>query len=430
METSVALDKQLEEQMETLEKSSGPKLQVPDVHIEEQDDQKESESGDQVEEPPSKAPRTSDGLVRGLSDVLQRAGLSNFKADADEPEAEILNRVRAMGPFMHFTALVRQKEGIISRASILRKKACRLPHLQLEHELALARADYMCNSQRQSRFALWAEYSERVSEVVAGLEQEEDGKDALQKVVSLKPNGGLLPDGRRVCQILLIRPFMSGGSLGPFRLGLVVCAFRGGKKGKVGKQFAWTESALPFSSSTRVHCRLLFPQGVKNEENAQLVVCSCLSPVVSLDPHDGSVVMEIPTSKYKFDYSPDYFEAWISKEVLRCMKHVGESNVQFSSKKKDAGIKTFFTEEDFARGGSATGKNIQKYMEYMKKDYESHIQTLCNPDDGSIKLTKEIVTSWPELLARSISFFKKYSKHHPHYKMMSKEMQEHSSLDF
>lgn len=41
---------------------------------------------------------------------------------------------------------------------------------------------------------------------------------------------------------------------------------------------------------------------------------------------------------------------------------------------------------------------------------------------------KDLVTTWPELLARAPSYFKRYGRQHPHFKMMSKEMQAHGHL--
>ena len=426
VETGVFLTKELGAELEKAEKCTGPKEVTPDIELTPPED-----SDDCEDEPPAAKTARKEGVARTLHEVLERAGLADFKKEKEDTEAKVLDRVRWMCPHMQtFTALVRHKEGIISLASILKAKPCSTQHNQNEHDLAVARAEYHCSSQRQSRFALWTEYIDRVVDVFEDVENADDAKSPLKRVTTFKPNGGVNHAGRRVAQVLVLRPFMSGGELGPLRLGLLTCAFRGGKKGKQSKQFPWTHGNLPIHATTCVHCVLLCPQNVQNEQKEELLVCSSLSPVVILDPHDGAVVMEVAANMFTYDYSPDFFEIWLSREVLKSMKRIVQANIPFTEKKKDAAMnKTWFTEEDFSNGNKGAIKNIQRYMDHMKRDYETHIQPL-EDSDGVIKLPPKISTTWSELLARSGSYFKKFNKQHDHFKLMGKDKQALSYLGF
>ena len=438
VETDVGLSQEISKAMEHVEDMvTGEKMAQPDSAP---DMGSEDEAS---EETAAKQPK-KDSSIRTLFMVLQEAGLQDYVPKQGEQEKDRLQRLRSLAsPMQAFSAHVRLTEGILSRPSIEgRVKISRhsSPQCTYEHLLAEARHQFHCNAQRQSRHALWFEFSERVAQVVQPSETEsgeivpEDAEiaEAVQQVQHLRPSSSTLADGSRACQVLIVRPFKAGGEHGPLRLAIVVGAWSGGKTktGKRAKDHVWPEGQLPVSSATRVHVRLIIPTGDKNDQGHQLAVASALSPVVPLDPHDGSILMQVNEGRYTVEFGKFYVKVWLKKEPIKALAKLCKAGLPLSAKKKDDdGInKTFLTEDDFQRTATGT-KNMQKHLEQMLRDYEEHFQKLVSKK-GEVKLTKDVVVSWSELVARSSSYFKKYVKNSAYWKGMSADAQKQSHLGY
>lgn len=417
VETDVVLNKELLK----LTEESGEwesELKVPDVDFHQADDDIET-----VDEPPEKD-RKVDHKVRTLLDVLKSSGFDAFIPPEKDNESMLLQRVRTLGPFMRaFNLHVRIAEKILSKAALTGQCRENNQHNIWEHELAEARAEYHCSAQRQSRMQLWADYSKRVEEAFVAEAPDKDHAEALVNVKSICPNSYLTPDGRRICQLLLLRPYQAGGVAGPLRVGVVIAVWRGGKS---KKEYVWPMGHLPMSAATRLHAKLLVPQGVENEHGQHLLVASSLTAVVVCDCHNGNVLMEMNPKMYEYEYDDEYLKIWMDKKLAKAIGEVAKQGVVFSTKKKDEPTsKLFFCEEDFART-AAGQKNIVKYMNKMMGDY----QAIFGPLEvmGKMKLRHDIVTSWEEIVARSQSYFKRYLKGSEVFKLLSKERQAMSCL--
>lgn len=91
-------------------------------------------------------------------------------------------------------------------------------------------------------------------------------------------------------------------------------------------------------------------------------------------------------------------------------------------KKGDDTAKQYFAEEDFSRN-NAGFKNVRVYMGKMRADYEKIFHNL-ESDDGNMLLRHDIQCTWPELLVRSQSYFRRYLKGHPHFNELTKDEQQ------
>eukprot|EP00435_Cladocopium_sp_Y103_P006427 s521_g2.t1 len=393
--------------------------EVPDVSAKHPDLDSDEEAGD----PPAKQSKTESN-IRTLRDVLTLSGLKDFKPADDDSEGALFSRMRTLAPFMQsFNLLVRSGEKILSKAALTGRCKEGNKHNIWEHELAQARLELHCDASRQSRHALWADYSSRLQEAVAKEAQKDESvKDGLVEVTGFEPNSGFSSIGpHRACQVLLVRPYQAGGEGGCLRLAVTIAVWRGGK-GK--KAYVWPDKRLPVNAATKIHVKILCPQHVQDEQKRELLVASSLSAVTQLDAHDGTVMMEIPENCFKYCYETDYLKVWVDRKSLKAIKHVLEAGVPWSLKKKEdqeSASKLFYNEEDFAK--SAQGhRNAMKYMSKMRQDYAKFFADL-ESKDGMIKLRSDVITSWNELLSRSQSYFKKYQKGSAFFKGMSKEMQ-------
>lgn len=257
VQSDVALSKELTMEFKNHTPNEA-KHRIPD---DEAEPAKDSDVENEIEAEQKKA--KTGGLIRGLADVLAQSGLDKFVPEEGEAADLCLARLRKMGPYMQsFTALVRCKEAILSRASILGEAPSKNPHRVLEFDLAEARAEYHCTAQRQSRFALWADFGERAKKV---LEEslDKDESSGARPINLLNPNCCLDPkQEHRACQVLLARPFMNGGELGPCRLVVVTDVWRGGKsQQKKSKDTPYPSSGpSPFSPShSPSSCESCFP---------------------------------------------------------------------------------------------------------------------------------------------------------------------------
>lgn len=423
-ETDVFLQKQIWEQSEQLET-----LKVrPAV----QEAEAEMGSEDEGHLEPVEKQSKKDCSIRTLHDVLIASSLHHFHSPENDDEEQLLLRLRKLfGPMQSFSAFVHVHEKILSRASIEgRTRDYARDHCKYEHELAQARAQYHCSAQRQSRHQLWYDYSERLA---TALDAETDGQPAkakgaqaraLTEVVNLIPNSQK-QEGSRTCQLLVVRPFKAGGQAGAIRFAVVTSVWRGGKSAKKrAKDHVWPSGALPLSAATRLHVRLVMPAGDQQDDGSELCVASSLSPVVPLDPHDGSVMMEVSSEFFTYQYDEMYLRIWLRKQVVKELVKLSKAAVPFSLKaadQKDGMHKTYYSEEDFSRNSTGL-KNIQRYMLQMLRDYEEHVKPLIQPN-GEIALRSDIKTTWPELMSRVSSYFKKYVKGSAHFKTMTEESQ-------
>ncbi|CAK9109657.1 Uncharacterized protein SCF082_LOCUS50954 [Durusdinium trenchii] len=415
-ETDVVLHKEL------LEASEGLQNGFLDAEEQPDEDPVPDDSDEEVLQP-EKQPKVEPLSVRTLKDVLVKAGLQGYLPAKDDDESKLLIRIRKIAPYMSsFCGLVRSAEKILSKASILGHVRMKTLQHQLEHELAQARSEFHCSAMRQSRFALWCDFSSRVLDA---LNDDSEGKDQVAEVAggiaelqSLAPSSFDI-DGSRSCQLVCCRPFAAGAEAGPLRLGLVVAVWRGGK-GK--KDYPWPEGHLKINAATKVHVRLLTPTNQKLD-GKEVCTCSALSPIVVMDALGGSLLAEVPQGAFDFEFLSDKLQVLLPKKIVKAFFKVAKADVPFEPKKKsESGLaRTFYTEDDFART-NAGAKCIQKYMESMKVDYEALFSPL-EKEDGKLSLRSDIQTTWPEILARSTSYFKRYLKNHEHWKVLSKEYQ-------
>lgn len=216
VETSVALEKSLAEEIADLEKQHAPVL-VPDVS-EPADEQDET-----CTEPSPKAIKI-DRCVKTLRDVLSLSGFDTFQPKDKDSEMDLLKRVAKMSPFLRsFASLVRIEEGILNKTAVT-GAFNKLNSQQIyEAELAKARADYHCSSTRQSRFALWCDFSSRVFEAYKQEAVPAGGSScsenlAVKEISTLRPASFYSEEGTRACQVLVVRVCDAGGELGPIRL--------------------------------------------------------------------------------------------------------------------------------------------------------------------------------------------------------------------
>ena len=432
VETDVQLHKKLVDETKTfLETKPTQEMYqqgvVPDVDLSAQDD---PECEVASEEPARKELKA--GAVRTLKDILDLSGFEGFCPKKDDCEEHLFARIQELSPFMDsFCSSVRIAEGLLSKASVTGQLRARSQQQIIEHELAEARAEYVCSAARQSRHALWADFSHRVSAALKPLPEESVGADSHAPVVADAADGAavvktLMPcssqseDGQRLVQLLLVKPFLAGGAEGPMRIAMVVCVWRGGKS---TKQYVWPDGKLPISASTRIHARILTPQNQKNSEGDQLCVGSCISPLIVLGAHDGTILCEVPASCYTSEFTSTHAKFWISRKTVKAIATLNKANVQLSEKKKEQDpicTKAFFHEDDFQRSAMGT-KNAQIYVSKMRRDYEQLFPPLVG-SDGTLKLRNDIVgVTWSELLARLPSYFKKFTKTHAHWKGLSAE---------
>lgn len=298
---------------------------VPDMGSEDEAD---------TTEPNSKKKKSS-ASVKTLNDVLTESGLIDFKPEEDDAESNALQRVRTMTPYLRmFSAYTMCGGKILSKASVAGHFPEPRDQWIFEKELAAARAQYHCTAMRQSRHSLWAQYSERVQEVIQELKEEGDAHAAegAVEVKIITPNVYQLNE-KRVCQVLVVRPFKAGGTAGPLRLAVVIAAWRGGKQGKRSKQYPWTEGSLPSYACTRFHARMLKPENEQDADGWELCTATNLSPVFSLDPSDESLVMEVPGVCIKYEYHENALKVWVAKAAIRAIKKVSKSSVAFHDKK-------------------------------------------------------------------------------------------------
>ncbi|CAK8987778.1 unnamed protein product, partial [Durusdinium trenchii] len=161
-------------------------VQLPDLDMDPDTDEETISDPD----PKRSKPDETMGDVRTLKDALRKAGFQDYVPSVNSEKA-LNERMQRLFPVtMEFGVLMRLSDGILSRASVVGvSQKCRQNNLA-EHALAVARAAHACHAGRQSRFALWAAYSDRCVEA-----SEAGGAAKIVKIgPAVKPDAsGFLP---------------------------------------------------------------------------------------------------------------------------------------------------------------------------------------------------------------------------------------------
>ena len=420
VESGMELEKALTEESTDLEKA-GPPVPVSDIPAEHRDD------AEDAEEPEVKKVKV-DRCVKTLADVLSMSNLAKFNPSAEDTEHDLFQRMDKMRPYMNaFSTLVRCGEGLLGKAVITGDTSKLNAQQIFEMELSKANLEFHCSGHRQSRFALWADYSQRLFQALQAdqpEEQPEDAEEPVREITGLRPCSYLDDNGQRVSQVVLVRTCMAGDEAGPLRLGLVMTVFRGGKGPQnTSKSRPWLQGELPVRAATYVHIKQLVPQNIKDEKG-ELCVCSSLTPTLTVDAHDGSILLELGPNYFTCKFSKHHVQVWVRKPAIKAMFRIAKANVPFEPVKKAVtdGPKTFYSEDDFGRT-LAGGKNIQKFMLQKKRDFEKHCGDL-EDKHGNLKLKADVKVTWGEMSARAPSYFRRFTKGHDHWKKLTKEYQQ------
>ena len=251
------LEKDFQDLMATVSSTGSDKV------VEKNDEQLPATDDETVPEVTAKKAKTQlvekgevPDFVRSLEDVIEKAGFSKFKSQENDSEKERIKRMRLMFPFMQaFSAMMRVKEGILSQAAVIGTSSKSRQHNEAEHALALARAAHACNAGRQSRFALWAAFSDRV------LDSASDAKGAVGKVVKLGPACQKDAAGFVRRQLLVVKVESTPGTgSNPLRFATPTSVWRVARKtGKSGRRYL-PDANLPVSLLAQVQVLLLTPK--------------------------------------------------------------------------------------------------------------------------------------------------------------------------
>ncbi|CAE8646667.1 unnamed protein product [Polarella glacialis] len=355
-------------------------------------------------EPNSSCPKT-------LADVL--AGLLAFASKVDDCEASCVQRVRSIFPAARrLSFLVRQAEGILSKAALQGLHGGENRHNTIEHIISLARIAIECSAAKQTRFALWANFSTSCSQFASNGKASKGKKAAV--AAQTKANADvaqpvlffLTPSSvdnetsscARRYQVLVVRPDATQS----LRFALVAEVWRGGihhDTARTAKKLV-PIGPLPAECAVTIRAVLLMPA-----ESGSLV-CSCLSPVVMLDAHDGSIMFEIPSASFEasecstgltFKLVPS---AWAAFSLAgKCLSQIEPVAKLSTSSSSAAGSTTrVFVETDFK--DTAAGKaNMQTFFQCMREAWESMHHPLVD-QVGYVQLSKTERVLWAELSAR------------------------------
>ena len=216
-------------------------------------------SGDEVEPKEGDAIQPLSPNVFTLGEVLEKAGLGGFAPPPEDREWNAFKRGRALLPHMRdFVSVVRVHEKILSEASVLGVKRPQNKRNVCEHQLGLARAAFSCSAARQSRHAIWQNYTERV---LAGVKEEQENENCLAQLADvLGPSTQLTSDGTRGYQLLVVRPFKAAAGADGLRFGVPVSVWRCGRKsGNSAGRKLLPCGRVPTHMVTHLHVMLLMP---------------------------------------------------------------------------------------------------------------------------------------------------------------------------
>ena len=202
-----------------------------------------------------------------LQDLLTHHGLSDFAPVKDlESELGMFKRIRPLLESMRkFVTLVRLKEEVLKKPSVIGLRKEENAHNSYEHSLALARMAFQCFAQNQSRQALWQGFSDRVVFDIAEEKGDQEGCKRIESAGSFSNRNG----GRNY-QLFVTRPFQAGeGQSGGLRVGLVVGVWRHGRSNTGGKPKLFPDGKISFHFVSKVHLLLLNTWVEEPEEAGQ-----------------------------------------------------------------------------------------------------------------------------------------------------------------
>ncbi|CAE7348793.1 unnamed protein product [Symbiodinium sp. CCMP2456] len=315
--------------------------------------------GDNIAEPFAKC--------RMPADILKDSGLAQFdNASADEQGemAAVKRLARLAQHCREFIDFVRLKEGFLSKAQV--KGAHRELNQQqlLEHWLAEARQLMETNSQRSSRFAAWATFSQRCTDMACASDGQ--GSIGLSSIKQFRPPNLRSADGCQQYQLLAVREH----SLAPPVLGIVTAVFRGGKKKGTTAGSRLAAEALDAAVARKVHVACLQPAG----DGKQTFSCSVMSPALNILAQSDSMLLEVPPAEYVVEDTANKLTVRLSKHALNAFLQLrkGEVPNMLPENKDSKDAKPFFTAESFQ--GSARHRNIGKALQVWMESLGTEIQ--------------------------------------------------------
>ena len=216
-----------------------------------------------------------------LQQILSKNGFDKYAPGTGDTEDCMLLRLRRMLPDMlQVVTAARLGEGFLRASQIEAPKKPLSAWNQLQKDLSEAQRSFALKGVRQGRAASWWGFAGLVAEAAQKEAIKHSGLPASDIVLrapsEFRPSN-VLKDAAGVdrgYQVLVVRLH----HLGQNRLALVERVFRGstGRKGKPH------ESTLPSQQTTCLHL-VLFSSV---EDSKDLFRCSCVSPAITVDPHE------------------------------------------------------------------------------------------------------------------------------------------------
>ena len=201
--------------------------------------------------------------IRTLRDVLASTSLLDFQPSEKDSERRLIERVRQMtGAMSKFSTHMRLAEKLMSTATIKGRTAKPRTQNLAEHALALARAAHQCSGARQSRFSLWANFSDRV-QAKAAEEAMTDGVKAIKRIGAPTT----VEEGVIKHQLLVVKPAKASmEGLNPLRFATPTNVWRVARRtAKTGRK-VYPQGRLPVEFLNCIHVVLLSPQDVGSNQ--------------------------------------------------------------------------------------------------------------------------------------------------------------------
>lgn len=237
---------------ETEDAGSEPETDQETTHEPEEKKVKNAEAETQPENP-----------IRTLHDVLAASGFLDFKPTEKDRDRLLIERVRHMtGAMNKFGTYMRLSEKLLSPASIRGRTA--KPRIQnlAEHALSMARAAHQCSGQRQSRFSLWANFSQRTLDKA---KEEVPDKDAVAGIVKIGAPTTVV-DGLIKHQLIVIKPVKASmAEVNSLRFATPTNVWRVARRTAKTGQRVFPSGELPMELLSRVHALLLTPKDVASK---------------------------------------------------------------------------------------------------------------------------------------------------------------------
>ena len=342
--------------------------------------------------------------VRSLKEVDGFA----MTLDEDLSIGNCLKRYTHLVPIIKsFSSAARLREGIMSRAQLLPKKAAELSGFhKLEHELALARAATLGDGRRMSRSALWCQTQAKICQSQA----ERPTGDLLQPVRNYKP----FKDGKESPQILVVNDVAEG---------LVYVAVLTVYRGTVVKTKKGRKARLSKPSVTPLvpsQCKGIRVARLSWIEKHRLWFVCAASPCNVYDPL-GTVVGEVPVNEvFAAKLNEKQEGKWLVKVpdptldyVLHLRAHpellTEVENVPEAMQKKAAAAgeiqlsEVTWTHRDFGRSVKGAA-NLERFLEMLPKIYAQKEVPLLD-DAGFIQKQDSGRVPWSHVVRRAASYF-------------------------